>query len=353
MPLRVLKGSARDSILAASTSLAPPSSPRVEASALTRPWAQLEKLLRSRLRKCMVLLPKVLSEDGPEAVHDLRVWSRRLQQVVVTLFPDPGPPEARSIVKALRGARRSLGGWRDCDVLIGLLERKARRIRNLEQKHTWEMVRDRALKRRARQVRRARRKLANRKLFTLALRAEKLMERRSLRDGEPNPDPRDALVPSVGTAYAQWRESLSRACDSFTPGDIHAFRIRTKSLRYRIELVRDLGDGAAQTALLSLKTLQDELGRWHDNTELSRLAAEALADPEFLLQHSGVAAAILRKIEHDNAFQLERVRRLLAATREGAETSAVHIWIVCDCGQTASHLADGEASRDRVVADTV
>lgn len=49
------------------------------------------------------------------------------------------------------------------------------------------------------------------------------MERRSLRDGGPNPDPRDALALSVGTAYARWRESLSRACDSFTSGDIHAF----------------------------------------------------------------------------------------------------------------------------------
>src|SRR5215470_5204720 len=91
---------------------------------------QLEKLLRDRVRKCVGLLPKVLAEDDPDAVHDLRVWSRRAQEVVVTLFPKPLPPEARAMVRTLRRARRSLGTWRDCDVLAELLERKVRRIRN-------------------------------------------------------------------------------------------------------------------------------------------------------------------------------------------------------------------------------
>jgi CHAD domain-containing protein len=90
--------------------------------------AQLEKLLRVRLRKCMALLGKVLEEDDPTALRDLRVWSRRLQQVIITLFPKTLPAEGRIIVKALRRARRSLGPWRDCDVLIELLERNARRI---------------------------------------------------------------------------------------------------------------------------------------------------------------------------------------------------------------------------------
>jgi CHAD domain-containing protein len=139
-------------------------------------------------------------------------------------------------MKALRRARHSLGAWRDCDVLIALLERKARRIRRADEKQACEMIRDLARKKRRGRMRRARRKLASRKLVALVL---------------------------------------------------HAFRIQTKRLRYRVELARDLGSNAAQEALDSLKTIQDELGRWHDSTELVMLAADALADPEF----SGTASA--------------------------------------------------------------
>src|SRR5262245_17720855 len=78
-----------------------------------------------RLWKCVALVPRVLSKDDPDAVHDLRVWTRRSQQLIVALFREPRPSETRVIMKALRRARHSLGVWRDCDVLIALLERKA------------------------------------------------------------------------------------------------------------------------------------------------------------------------------------------------------------------------------------
>src|SRR5215813_7079264 len=137
---------------------------------------QLEKLLRDRVRKCVALLPKVLGDDDPEAVHDLRVWSRRLQQVVVTLFPIPRPAEARTIVRTLRRTRRSLGGWRDCDVVIALLVRKIRSARNPAQKQAWEMVLAMARAKLRRQMRRARHQIANRKMFTLAQRVQGLLE---------------------------------------------------------------------------------------------------------------------------------------------------------------------------------
>ena len=65
---------------------------------------------------------------------------------------------------------RSLGAWRDCDVLIALLERKARRIRRADEKQAWEMIRDLTRKKRRGRMRRARRKLANRKLLALVQR---------------------------------------------------------------------------------------------------------------------------------------------------------------------------------------
>ncbi len=291
--------------------------------------ARLERLLQDRVRKFMSILPKVLAEDVPDAVHDLRVWSRRLQQVVAALAPNPPSTEARKMVRALRRARRSLGGWRDCDVLIGLLERKARRVCKPEEKRACDMIRDLALRKRARNVRRARRRLANRKLFTLEHRAQKLLL--ELSHGEHR-DGGNVLASSVAEGYTQWRQALSHARDGFDPADIHAFRIRTKRLRYRIEMTSDLdGTSEAEGALGFLRSLQDGLGRWHDQAELGRLTAEALANREFLLNHARLAAVLLRKADHERVVEEERVRRLLADAWDAVGFSALDEWVARNC----------------------
>jgi CHAD domain-containing protein len=321
--------------LSATTSIA--TLPQPEASATDgRNRAALERLLHDRLRKFMSLLPKVLAEDSVEAVHDLRVWSRRLQQVVSTLSTDPLTSETPTIVRALRRARRALGGWRDCDVLIDLLERKARRVRNPEEKKAYAMIRDLALSKRDRGIRRARRKLANRKLFTLGHRAEKFLE--ELAGGEGH-DAAAVMASSAAQGYAEWRRALSRACESFDPLEVHAFRIRTKQLRYRIELVRDLGESDAEPALNFLKSLQDVLGAWHDQIELLRLTAEALADSELLLKHARLVALLLRKSDREQGVQSQRVQRLLANTNKCAQDSALHHWIARYCREIPAHRA--------------
>ncbi|HKF28388.1 MAG TPA: CHAD domain-containing protein [Candidatus Binataceae bacterium] len=285
---------------------------------------QLEKLLRDRVRKCVSLLPKVLAEDDAEAVHDLRVWSRRLQQVVVTLFPSPRPAEARTIVRTLRRTRRSLGGWRDCHVVIALLTRRIRAARNPAQKHAWEMALAVARAKLQRQIRRARHKIANRKMFTLAQRVQGLIESGPIDSAQDDAHPFRVLENSVAAAYSEWREGLARAKSSADPFEIHAFRIQTKRLRYRIELLRDLGSATAKAALSSLRTLQDELGRWHDGLSFARMTAEALADPDYLVAQPVTAAAILRKLDRENARYLSRVRAVLSRIDEQPDASPLH-----------------------------
>lgn len=299
---------------------------------------QLEKLLRYRLRKFMGLLPAVLTEDDPEPVHDLRVWSRRLQQVVVALCPDPMPDDGRRMVRALKRSRRALGVWRDCDVMLDLLERKLRRIRNPGERLAWEKVREWTIKRRAHAMRQARRKLANRRLFTLGQCARRVADEALPRHDHPDrtgPEPVAILATAVGKSYARWREALARARETLAAQDVHGFRIETKRLRYRIELARDLGDQEAGAALSSLRALQDGLGRWHDHGALARQAAEALADPAFLLEQPRVAGTVLRKLARDNAAEAERIRRLLDATAEGLDNSALEAWIGKRCDHPA------------------
>ena len=310
---------------------------------------QLEKLLRDRVRKCVSLLPKVLAEDDREAVHDLRVWSRRLQQVVVTLFPSPRPAEVRTIVRTLRRTRRSLGGWRDCHVVIALLTRKIRAARKPAQKEAWEMARAVARAKLQRETRRARHKIANRKMFTLAQRVQGLIEAGPIGSAQDEANPFRVLENSVAAAYSEWREGLARAKSSADPFEIHAFRIQTKRLRYRIELLRDLGSAAAKSALSSLRTLQDELGRWHDGLAFARITAEALADPDYLVAQPVTAAAILRKLDRENARYLSRVRLLLSRIDDQADASPLHS-AVSGFHTDSSPEADGAVPSDLALA---
>lgn len=276
----------------------------------------------------MALLLKALIDDDPEAVHDFRVWSRRLQQVVATLSPAPLPPVGWKIVRTLRRARRTLSGWRDSDVLIDLAENKARRICSRGEKRAWDRIRDWVLRERKRQMHRARRKLADCELLRLPQRVRKLTRACIKQIEEQEADLAAVLSSSVGRSYEQWRQALSGACDSLDPADIHAFRIECKRLRYRIELARDLGDGGAEAVLASLKTLQDELGRWHDHIELADLAAKALANSQFMLVQPRAATAVLQKLARDNATHNERVRQLLMNTRADVDSSPLHVWVV-------------------------
>jgi hypothetical protein len=43
------------------------------------------------------------------------------------------------------------------------------------------------------------------------------------------------MASSAAAGYAEWRQALSHACESFDPVEVHTFRIRTKQLRYGIE----------------------------------------------------------------------------------------------------------------------
>ena len=67
-------------------------------------------------------------------------------------------------------------------------------------------------------------------------------------------------------------------------------RISGKRLRYRFEVLAELGDGAAKSHEKSLKALQDELGRWHDRHVLLHFV-------EKLKREAGVLFVILRKFQ--------------------------------------------------------
>ena len=289
-----------------------------------------EQLVHERVRRFMKLLPEVLNSEHVEAVHDLRVWSRRLQQVLVTMFPKRQENRAGSIIRSLRQARRALSGWRDRDVLIALLDRRLQRLRDPDEQRAWRMVSTYLAKQREKEIRQARHTLAKRRLFTLAQRTENLLKDQgpgtASNAGVASADFVATLSESIMTAYTDWQAALACAAESGSQADAHYFRIKTKQLRYRMELARDLGDKELLSPLNRLKSLQDSLGQCHDRVELARLAIEAMISSEFLLTEPRPASLLLKKLARELLSLTTKAKSLVAAAKSSGELSQLESW---------------------------
>ncbi|MGH7860459.1 MAG: CHAD domain-containing protein, partial [Candidatus Binatia bacterium] len=113
------------------------------------------------------------------------------------------------------------------------------------------------------------------------------------------PSARESLLPAIRSAWSELESSLEQARRSRDAGDLHAFRIAAKRLRYRIETARDLCGADFRDVLRWLKELQEGLGAWHDRRVLHQMTAEALARPEILVKQSEAARLILGDLEKE------------------------------------------------------
>lgn len=86
-----------------------------------------------------------------------------------------------------------------------------------------------------------------------------------------------AQLPAMAREYFErGRELLA---GETTPETLHAFRLRTKRLRYTLELFRPLYGPGIEKCLKALRGLQRPLGDLSDCRSAHELALEALPDP--------------------------------------------------------------------------
>jgi CHAD domain-containing protein len=89
------------------------------------------------------------------------------------------------------------------------------------------------------------------------------------------------------------------AAENRSIDNLHAWRIATKRLRYRAELLADSGNPVSKPLVKDLKEIQTALGDWHDRCVLMDCAGEFLARPDFLVQHPDLGGALLADMEKE------------------------------------------------------
>jgi len=290
-------------------------SPLAEAPDSLAVRRALTRLLRKRVKKFVALAPAVRADAEPKTIHDVRVWGRRLQQAVSAFFPKPRSGKVRRLRQTPRRIRRTLGEWRNCDVLLEIVERRQRHTRSEAKRDAWAFVRDYLLQKRRKEVARAAKKLLRQDVGDYAALAQRLL------DQAPKENPEiliQRLRDSVEGAWTEWQSALSRAERSRAIDDLHAFRVATKDLRYRTELLYDVGDKKMKAQLKWLAALQDALGVWHDRQVFYQAIAEAVARAEILLNELQTARILLAQLETDRGREAEEIKQIfrMAMTRE-------------------------------------
>ena len=252
-------------------------------------------LVERQLSIVQKLVPAVLVGEQPDDVHDLRVATRRLQQCLTASFPEPRPDGLRAIRRRLRKLRRALGEWRNDDVLLDTVARRSRRARSEPRRRLLGLLSADLAARRRREIRRARRAILRLDLGTLGDDVAALLRELPTNGSTP----RERLEEALREGWRQWHAALELAAGSRSIADVHALRIAGKRLRYRMEIMNELGGAEWKPVLTWLKSLQERLGDWHDRQVLYAATARALSRPEVFLESSNAVRAALAEMESE------------------------------------------------------
>lgn len=250
-------------------------------------------LLLAKAEPLFALEEAARSGADADAVHDMRVASRRLREAMRLLEPLYPRREFRAWYRRVRRITRALGPVRDSDVFIEDFAKLGRRVGDEGKRAVAFMVGYRSGRREHELA------TLNAELATLDLeRSRRLLESLAFRlAGSAN-----AEQPFAAFAYGAVAERAAAvfgaqpaALDEANVAEQHALRIDYKRLRYAVEAFAPCYAEAFDDLHATLTAFQDTLGEMHD----VHVFLELLRAPEIVRAagRAGVSAAALAEVE--------------------------------------------------------
>lgn len=264
---------------------------------------QANRLLTDLGRK----LAGAAKSAGPDAVHDLRVAIRRLQQVLA-VFKTSFPPRPRKKVRRiLKQIMDPAGEVRNCDIaaiLIPKLDPKiAPQLRRKIQsdRKTAERLLVQSLRR-----------LVDRDL-PAKWRVGLELNRSASRSGSARreiPPAAQRLVREMASGFL--RLGKKAASQETSVRQVHRFRIASKKFRYTLELLEPFRGARVAPWLDRVKAVQSVLGDVNDCETVRRMASRWNA-----------GAGLIAKLQERQNRKLKKFRREWAAIPAGGAFPAV------------------------------
>jgi CHAD domain-containing protein len=221
-------------------------------------------LLRRRLRALQQQLAPAAAGEV-EGIHQARVASRRLREMMPLLVAEAGGRDARALRNDLRTITRLLGPLREIDVALLTLDELT--VTAPDHATAVGLVINRTAIEREQVQRRVGRALSRIDAGHLA------RHERALPAGLDSPEGRRRCaarsVTRLDARIAELTEALEAAGVVYAQGPLHQVRIALKKFRYALEIAADLGHFHMDASLKRLKSMQDLLGTIHDFQVLS------------------------------------------------------------------------------------
>jgi CHAD domain-containing protein len=230
-----------------------------------------DTLLRKRV-KAVEQAWQAAREGDPVAVHQLRVASRRIREVLPVISDEQRPQRLKRMQRKVRRLTRTLGPVREHDVSLRLLAaleedhpegrpaieivREAvahdRHALHAElEKHLDTVTLDKFVKKMTRVVGQGKKAQNNGQRSTADQRRWQLV-----------------VAARVVRRAKQLRQAVEHAGALYTPDRLHNVRVSTKKLRYALEVGNESKICRWHSAIRSLKEIQDILGQLHDREAL-------------------------------------------------------------------------------------
>ena len=237
-----------------------------------RTLAHPRALTRRPVRALLDQWPRALAGEV-EGIHQARVASRRLRELVPAVARAADARDARALRRGFRAVTRLLGRSRELDVALETLQ---------------------AIEARA----------PGRAVAVAAVRADVVRERaeagQAVRAHLDGVDVNDLAAGTRALAGRSESAAATRACARrvaarlgrratelehavvgagliFAPGPLHGVRIALKKFRYALEVAERLGRFRLAGSMRRLKRLQDLLGDLHDLQVLGGMARDVMA----------------------------------------------------------------------------
>jgi CHAD domain-containing protein len=316
-----------------------------------RDWKKVRQLALRRLERFVSLEPKVLRGDDPDAIHDIRVASRRLQQVLDLLYPKPQPREIRRMRRRIRRCRRAFGNVRNYDVFLGHVDRYLSRKR-ISRREAWSAIQEYVRARRARLFQKALRRFNRQNLTGLYVRLREHLRAAGTAanpssaapDLDPSPEvvARDfwpRLAQSLEQLWTAFEAQVSESRRNPCPTTIHGARIAAKRLRYLLEVVYEFRVRGCADQLAWLRRLQQHLGDWHDLEIQGQLLAGMVGRPAFLREHLELGQEIMTLMRREQAGKKRYEDKYFLQVRDSLEWLRLNQWIAHLLASCSASLA--------------
>jgi CHAD domain-containing protein len=285
----------------------PTPTPRAELA------ARIDDDLDDRARAFEKATRRVFHGADDEAIHDLRVATRRLDEGLGVWRTFLEPKSTRACRAALDRLRRRMSAPRDAEVLHGL-------ISDLPERHEpevapiAEMMLERLERRRTRGRQRAAKAVRGKRVARLL---EKLKEARAplfervARLADPMRDP----LARADRRRERAETALAQAVGSEDDGVLHEARIAVKKDRYAAECLESIGRAKDPGRSARLRALQTSLGTIQDGAVarawVSRLERKSIARGR--LATAAVLARLGDALSERRRSALARFAQTLAA----------------------------------------